>query len=91
MTRMVSQVRVATDYKDGVEVYFENRPFRRILWSAISAGSGLYIANTISLSFGALAVNDIAAAAGSVLFYEVVSRKFYGSLPSACVTRLLSF
>lgn len=78
------QVRFATDSKDEIDQYFVNKPFRRVLWSFISGFSGIYIANTITLSFGALAVNDIAAAAASLLFYEVVSRQFYGSLPNAC-------
>lgn len=78
------QARFATDYKNEIDGYFENKPVRRILWSAISGFSGCYVANTITLSFGALAINDIAAAAASLLFYEWVSREFYGSLPNAC-------
>jgi len=34
---------------------------------------GYYVANTVSLTFGALAVNDVVAAVLVVVFYEYVS------------------
>ena len=49
------------------------------------AFSGYYLANTVSLTFGALAVNDIVAAALSVAFVEFASRSFYTSWPSPYV------
>ena len=51
------------------------------MWCGISAFSGYYLANTVSLTFGALAVNDIMAAALSVAFVEYASRSFYGAWP----------
>lgn len=48
----------------------------------ISFAAGFYAANTVSLSFGALAINDVVAAAVSVAFCEIVSY-FYYSAPKA--------
>jgi hypothetical protein len=44
------------------------------------------VANTVSLSFGALAVNDIVAAALAVTFVELVTRAFYTAWPNPCVS-----
>ncbi|KAL2633643.1 hypothetical protein R1flu_005122 [Riccia fluitans] len=49
--------------------YFKS-PFRRALYGGISLLGGFYVAQTISLSFGALGVNDVIAAAICVLFAE---------------------
>jgi hypothetical protein len=54
-------------------------------WCGISGFSGFYVANTVSLSFGALAVNDIVAAAVAVTFVEVATRAFYEAWPNPCV------
>ena len=62
-----------------VELYFDRYPARRILWCGLSAGGGFYAGNTITLSFGALAVNDVLAAVITMVFYEVVSNAFYSS------------
>lgn len=58
--------------------------FRRTMWCVISAGAGFYAGNIVTLSFGALAINDVFAAVTTLLFYEVVTRLFYseGSLSS---------
>ena len=39
--------------------------------------AGFYCADTVSLSFGALSVNDVVAAAVTVAFCEVVSYVYY--------------
>ena len=57
-------------------------------WCGISGFGGFYVANTVSLSFGALAVNDIVAAALSVTFVELATRAFYTAWPNPCVTRV---
>ena len=57
-------------------------------WCGISGFGGFYVANTVSLSFGALAVNDIVAAALSVTFVELSTRAFYTAWPNPCVTRV---
>lgn len=62
-----------------VEEYFEQSKRRRVMWCVGSAASGFYAGNIISLSFGALAVNDVLAAVTTLVFYEVVSAAFYGS------------
>jgi len=59
--------------------YFEGSPRRRIVWCTISAGAGFYAGNIVTLSFGALAINDVLAAVVTVIFYEVVSALFYGT------------
>jgi hypothetical protein len=53
---------------------------RRALFGGISLLGGFYVAQTISLSFGALAVNDVIAAVVCVLLTEYVT-KFYYSRP----------
>jgi tetrahydromethanopterin S-methyltransferase subunit E len=60
-----------------VDVYFEGQPLRRILWTAIAFAVGFYAANTVSLSFGALSVNDVVAAALTVAFYEGVTAVYH--------------
>jgi hypothetical protein len=60
--------------------YFAARPRRRkSVWCAISAGAGFYAGNIVTLSFGALAINDVFAAIVTLIFYEIVSRLFYGA------------
>ena len=53
--------------------YFRS-PFRRALFGGIALFGGFYVAQTISLSFGALGVNDVIAAAMCVLFTEYITR-----------------
>lgn len=60
-----------------VEDYFERSFLRKVLWSGISYAGGYYASNVVSLSFGALAINDVLAAALTVVFYEVVTHTFY--------------
>jgi len=45
--------------------------------AAMHADAGFYCADTVSLSFGALSVNDVVAAAVTVAFCEVVSYVYY--------------
>eukprot|EP00850_Spirogloea_muscicola_P006432 SM000030S11441 [mRNA] locus=s30:693090:694069:+ [translate_table: standard] len=53
------------------------------IWApGISLLGGFYVAQTISLSFGALGVNDVIAAAICVLFTEFVT-KYVHSLPTS--------
>lgn len=47
-------------------------------WCVISYGFGYYVANTVSLTFGALSINDIIAAVMMVLFSEVVRWELLG-------------
>lgn len=60
--------------------YFARYPiWRRTVWCGISAGAGFYAGNIVTLSFGALAINDVFAGVVTLLFYEIVSRLFYGT------------
>lgn len=56
--------------------YFKS-PSRRALFGGISLLGGFYVAQTISLSFGALGVNDVIAAVVCVLLTEYVTRFYY--------------
>lgn len=69
--------RFATSFPLRADRYFSQRPWRKVLWCGTFAFAGFYLANTIALSFGALAVNDIVAAALSVAFVETITRAFY--------------
>ena len=41
--------------------------------------TGYYSANTVSLSFGALAINDVVAAAVTLAFCEIVSLMYWSA------------
>jgi len=70
---------VLTSLPRRLELYFARRSYRVTLWRAISAFFGFYLANVMTLSFGALGINDIVAGALSVGFYEIVTRIYYSS------------
>ncbi|EPS59408.1 hypothetical protein M569_15401, partial [Genlisea aurea] len=56
--------------------YFKSTS-RRALFGGISLLGGFYVAQTISLSFGALGVNDVIAAVLCVLITEYATRFYY--------------
>ncbi|KAB1210761.1 hypothetical protein CJ030_MR6G019848 [Morella rubra] len=74
--RLVDIVRLVPELSRN---YFQS-PSRRALFGGISLLGGFYVAQTISLSFGALGVNDVIAAVVCVLLTEYVT-KFYYSRP----------
>lgn len=74
--RLVDIIRIIPEVSRN---YFRSRP-RRALFGGISLLGGFYVAQTISLSFGALGVNDVIAAVVCVLLTEYVT-KFYYSRP----------
>lgn len=71
--RLVDIIRIIPDIWRN---YFRSRP-RRALFGGISLLGGFYVAQTISLSFGALGVNDVIAAVVCVLLTEYVTRFYY--------------
>ncbi|PKA57558.1 Uncharacterized protein ycf20 [Apostasia shenzhenica] len=71
--RLVDIIRIIPEISRG---YFRSRP-RRALFGGISLLGGFYVAQTISLSFGALGVNDVIAAVVCVLLTEYVTRFYY--------------
>ena len=72
-TRLVS---VLTSLPRRFNLYFQRKSYRLTLWRAISAYFGFYLANVMTLSFGALGINDVVAGALSVAFFEVVTPRF---------------
>lgn len=74
--RLVDIIRIVPELSRN---YFRS-PSRRALFGGISLLGGFYVAQTISLSFGALGVNDVIAAVVCVLLTEYVT-KFYYSRP----------
>lgn len=74
--RLVDIIRLVPEFSRN---YFRS-PSRRALFGGISLLGGFYVAQTISLSFGALGVNDVIAAVLCVLLTEYVT-KFYYSRP----------
>ncbi|KAM7266523.1 hypothetical protein ACFE04_004420 [Oxalis oulophora] len=72
--RLVDIIRILPDLSKN---YFKS-PSRRTLFGGISLLGGFYVAQTISLSFGALGVNDVIAAVLCVLLTEYVTRFYYG-------------
>ncbi|KAL1565588.1 ycf20-like protein [Salvia divinorum] len=71
--RLVDIIRIIPDVSRN---YFRS-PSRRALFGGISLLGGFYVAQTISLSFGALGVNDVIAAVLCVLITEYVTRFYY--------------
>ncbi|XP_010549250.1 PREDICTED: uncharacterized protein ycf20 [Tarenaya hassleriana] len=61
----------------GISRNYFRSPSRRTLFGGISLLGGFYVAQTISLSFGALGVNDVIAAVLCVLITEYVTRFYY--------------
>lgn len=74
--RLIDIIRIVPEISRN---YFKS-PSRRTLFGGISLLGGFYVAQTISLSFGALGVNDVIAAVVCVLLTEYVT-KFYYSRP----------
>ncbi|GAB2265097.1 hypothetical protein Dimus_000164 [Dionaea muscipula] len=74
--RLVDIIRIVPELSRN---YFRS-PARRALFGGIALLGGFYVAQTISLSFGALGVNDVIAAVVCVLLTEYVT-KFYYSQP----------
>ncbi|MQM04921.1 hypothetical protein Taro_037724 [Colocasia esculenta] len=71
--RLVDIVRLVPEISRN---YFKS-PARRALFGGIALLGGFYVAQTISLSFGALGVNDVIAAVVCVLLTEYVTRFYY--------------
>lgn len=71
--RLVDIIRLVPDISRN---YFRS-PSRRALFGGISLLGGFYVAQTISLSFGALGVNDVIASVICVLLTEYVTRFYY--------------
>lgn len=71
--RLVDIIRIIPDASRN---YFKSSS-RRALFGGISLLGGFYVAQTISLSFGALGVNDVIAAVLCVLITEYVTRFYY--------------
>ena len=60
-----------------IDLYFKRAKGRKLLWKGICCFSGFYVANTLTLTFGALGINDVVAGFMSVAFLELVSRVYY--------------
>ncbi|CAK9136825.1 unnamed protein product [Ilex paraguariensis] len=71
--RLVDIIRIVPEISRN---YFRSTP-RRALFGGISLLGGFYVAQTISLSFGALGVNDVIAAVVCVLLTEYATRLYY--------------
>ena len=69
--------RVLVNARPLAERYFERKWWRKPLWYFLTFGFAFFAANTISLSFGAKAVNDVVASVLVVVFYEAASRVVY--------------
>ena len=71
--RLVDIIRTIPDLSRN---YFE-KPSRRALFGGIALLGGFYVAQTISLSFGALGVNDVIAAVLCVILTEYATKFYY--------------
>lgn len=74
-----------------LDTYFAYNPWRKVMWSATAFSAGYYAANTVSLSFGALAINDVVAAATTVAFCEIVSKIYWSASSPGLALVFLNF
>lgn len=68
---------VLTSLPQRFNLYFARKSYRTTLWRGISAWFGFYLANVLTLSFGAIGINDVVAGALSVAFFEIITRIYY--------------
>ena len=73
-TRIAS---VLTSLPQRLDLYFQRRSYRMLLWKSIFIFVGFYLASVITLSFGALGINDVVAGALCVFVYETITRWYY--------------
>ena len=73
-TRLAS---ILTSLPQRLDLYFQRRSYRMFLWKSIFVFVGFYLASVLTLSFGALAINDVVAGALCVFIYEVITRWYY--------------
>ena len=73
-TRIAS---VLTSLPQRLDLYFQRRSYRMLLWKTIFIFVGFYLASVITLSFGALSINDVVAGALCVFVYETITRWYY--------------
>ena len=83
--------RILLDGPRRVELYFKDRPFRRWTWRFISVGIGFLCGNTVTLTFGTLAANDVIAALVTVLFYMAVSQWYWSARNPTYLMELVNF
>ena len=73
-TRIAS---VLTSLPQRLDLYFQRRSYRMLLWKIIFIFAGFYLASVLTLSFGALAINDVVAGALCMFVYEIITRWYY--------------
>ena len=73
-SRLATQI---TTVPRRLDAYFAGSLVRQALWACIAFFAGFYAANTVSLSFGALSINDVVAAAITVAYVEISSYIYY--------------
>ncbi len=73
-TRIAS---VLTSLPQRLDLYFQRRSYRMLLWKTIFIFVGFYLASVLTLSFGALGINDVVAGALCVFVYETITRWYY--------------
>ena len=55
--------------------------FRKYLWWCVSLLFGFYFSNTLSLTFGALGVNDVIAGIVCLIVHEIITKEHYSRTP----------
>lgn len=87
--RLVTLIR---SVPDRIRLYFRGRTLRQFTWTVIAFGAGYYLGNTITLTFGTLAVNDIVAGAICVALVEFITFQYYTApKPTLLLTLANSF
>ena len=82
--------RILTSIPRRLDLYFKDNLLRKALWCMISTFAGFYSGNMVTLSVGALAINDVVAAVVTVGFCEVTSKFFYEQFPDASLNLIFA-
>lgn len=73
-----------------LERYLEESPMRRWSWRFLAFSIGFLCGNTVSLTFGTLAVNDVVAAVVTLIFYYTISRLYWSHPNPPYILELLN-
>lgn len=72
-------LRAITSVPSNIDRYFKSSFANRVLWLFLSVATGFYVGNTITLSFGSLAINDIIAALVAAVLSDFCTRLFWNA------------
>ena len=85
--RLVALIR---SVPDRFRIFFRDRPLRQYAWTLIGYGAGYYSGNVVTLAFGCLAVNDVAAGAVFTAVVEFITYIYYKAEAPTLTLKILN-